>query len=142
MPKSSTNAHEDRSLPARRAMMEKASAILSREASLATFRQTYSRNNPGASISKNVFYFARSLYPARVVLWGPYLYVEAPGVRLPSEFEVVDEEYRKRLRIGALHFRLRLTNPGSLRAVEELVRKLKSASRGAGPRRPGSASTR
>jgi len=80
--------------------------------------------NPGARLQQNVFYFGRPNKPPRVVLFGPYLYVHAPGVQLPRGVESISEEERRAKHLGALHARVRLADDPSLQLVRKIARQL------------------
>ena len=105
-------------------VLREASEILSRSACSSTFKGTYARMNPAAALTKNVFMFGQSAGPPRAVLWGPYLYFDAPDAVLPPEFEHLDDEYLREKHIGALGARLRLSGVERLRVVRALIKVL------------------
>src|SRR5688572_1391526 len=72
---------------ARRARLEKAIELLSDAARSKVFRPTYARNNPGARVKYNVFYFGTSNLAPRAVVRGPWLYIDAPDATLPPGAE-------------------------------------------------------
>jgi len=47
--------------------------------------------NPGAELLANAFYFDAPGQAPRIVLFGPWVYVHAPGASIPTDFEQLPE---------------------------------------------------
>lgn len=109
----------------RRVALQEAARILAQEADQKEFRPAYARMNPGAKLEYNAFEFNRSGGTTRAVIMGPWLYVHAPGIRLPRAVNEVTEEMRKEKHLGALNGRMRLTENGSLEALHKVIEALK-----------------
>jgi hypothetical protein len=113
--------------PSSRFVLERAVEILAGGAVATAFVRSYARMNPAANIRANAFYFGEVGEPPRVVLWGPWAYIHAPGVRLPKGVQRIAEQERKDRHLGALHARVRLKDPKGLPMLAALVDELRSA---------------
>lgn len=119
------DAQQIRSLEQRRKIIEEAAEFLTINSDDKRFVRTYSINNPRLEIKFNSFYFGTPNYTSRVIIWGPWLYIQAPNVKLPKAVAPIPEEIRREKHLGTLHSRLLLTTPKALSVVREIVKTLK-----------------
>lgn len=110
----------------RRRIIEETAEFLTTNSDDHRFVRTYAINNPKLKIKFNVFYFGIPNDTSRVIIWGPWLYVHAPTVKLPKAVIPISEETRREKHLGNLHSRLLLTTPNSLNVVREIVKILKT----------------
>lgn len=105
-------------------LLRQAAEVLETYARHTDFLPSYARMNPRAGLDCNVFYFGKMDEPPRIVLFGPYLYVHAPGTKLPSGIEHVNEKLRRSKHLGALHARIRIPDDPSLKLVTAVAKHL------------------
>ena len=79
---------------------------------------------PKASLTNNVFEFDAAGARARAVIWGPWVYVAAPGIRLPHGMESTDPERKRGKRIGLLQAKILVTEDGGIRLLERFLGRL------------------
>jgi hypothetical protein len=61
------------------------------------------------------------------VIFGPWVYVHAPGVKLPAGIERLTEEFRLRKHLGALHARISLDAPEAIETLRRTVKALRQS---------------
>lgn len=116
----------------RRRVLHESVALLSASASYEKFVATYARMNPAAQIKANAFYFREPNTPPRAIIYGTWLYVHAPGVKLPAGVLQVSADERKRHHLGALHARIPLRVEGDLAILRMVIRAVRSAGKARG----------
>ena len=116
----------------RRRVVHESVALLSASASHEKFVATYARMNPAAQIKANAFYFREPNAPPRAIIYGTWLYVHAPGVKLPPEVLQVSEDERKQRHLGSLHSRIPLRREGDLAVLRKVIRAVQAAAQTGG----------
>jgi hypothetical protein len=111
----------------RRGILAKAAELLAAAASSSKFVQSYARMNPAAKLRANAFFFGATDRPPRVVIFGPWIYVHAPGVKLPAGIERLTEEFRLRKHLGALHARISLDSPEAIETLKRTAKALRQS---------------
>jgi hypothetical protein len=111
----------------RRGILVEAADFLATAASSSTFVESYARMNPAAKLRTNAFFFGAANRPPRVVIFGPWVYVHAPGVKLPAGIERLTEEFRLRKHLGALHARISLDSPEAIETLKRTVKALRQS---------------
>lgn len=110
-------------------VLAKAAEVLEGYAHHSLFVASYARMNPKSGLKKNAFFFAPWNGPPRAVIFGPWLYVHAPGLKA-NELEPVSEDERRAKHLGALHARLRLLDDVSVELVSDIARRIRALARG------------
>jgi hypothetical protein len=111
----------------RREVLVKAAEFLASAASSSKFVQSYARMNPAAKLRANAFFFGARDRPPRVVIFGPWVYVHAPGAKLPPGVERLTEEFRLQKHLGALHARISLDSPEVIETLKRTVKALRQS---------------
>jgi hypothetical protein len=111
----------------RRGVLVKAAEFLAGAASSSKFVQSYARMNPAAKLRSNAFFFGAAGRPPRVVIFGPWVYVHAPGAKLPPGVERLTEEFRLQKHLGALHARISLDSPEAIETLKRTVKALRQS---------------
>lgn len=110
---------------ARRTFLERAATVLASIARHTSLVKSYARMNPAAKIRANAFYFGEPDAPPRIVIFGPWAYVHAPGVKLPPDVEELTESYRASKHLGALHARVRIDSESALEVLRRTAERLR-----------------
>ena len=111
----------------RRGVLVKAAEFLAAAASSSKFVQSYARMNPAAKLRANAFFFGAMDRPPRAVIFGPWVYVHAPGAKLPPGVERLTEEFRLQKHLGTLHARISLDSPEAIETLERTVKALRQS---------------
>ena len=112
---------------ARRRRLEDAIDALSTEAKSKLLRPSFARMNPAARIKYNVFYFGIAEQAPTAVVRGPWLYIDAPTVKLPNGVESYSEDEERRTHAGRVNSRLLLTSEKSVSILPKTIRALRAA---------------
>lgn len=110
-----------RSIPERRERLQRVSEMLAEKADNSKFVSTYSRMNPAATHKLNSFLFGSPNQIARAIIFGPWLYIHAPQVKLPKGVVLLSEEEIKQRHLGRLTAKVLLTERDSIQIVENLI---------------------
>ncbi len=104
--------------------MRRAARELEQLARTCAFVTSYARMNPAANLAANAFFFGEHGRAPRIVIFGPWAYVHAPGLRVSDGVEHLSEELRARKHLGALHARVLLDSPQALVTLRRIAKSL------------------
>lgn len=110
----------------RREIMRRAASELEQLAKTSAFVASYARMNPAANLAANAFFFGEHGQAPRIVIFGPWAYVHAPGLRVSDGVEHISEELRARKHLGALHARVLLASPQALATLRRVAKSLQA----------------
>lgn len=109
---------------ARREIMRRAAKELERLAKTSAFVPSYARMNPAADLVANVFFFGEHGRAPRIVIFGPWAYVDAADLGVFEGVENLSEEFRAKKHLGALHARIFLGSSEALATLQRVARVL------------------
>lgn len=82
--------------------------------------------NPAANLAANAFFFGDHGQAPRIILFGPWAYVHARGLRVTDGVELISEELRARKHLEALYARVLLDSPQALATLRHLAKSLQA----------------